>query len=54
MGKKKFQAPRNWYAICHRQGAKQGIQKDSITGTHKRKDFVEKCILSMKKKSKKN
>lgn len=52
MVKKKFQPPSKWFMICHRQAAKQGIEKDSITGTNKRKDFVEACIKSMKSKSK--
>ena len=53
MGKKKFKGiePRA-FAICHRQAAKQGIQKDSITGTSERKKFVESCILDMKRKGK--
>ncbi len=43
-----------WFAICHRQAAKAGIEKDSITGTNKRKDYVENCIKSMKNKKKTN
>lgn len=48
--KKKQKVPPLWYAVCHRQAAKEGIQKDSITGTNERSNYVEKCIMSMKKK----